>query len=130
MRSLASLAIALSLCTGCGQSKPAMPTQESIPTMSAQLFTSRYATSRLSSWNVRASAAGPECDVLRIEVNVVLEDAMVQAMHYGEAAYDVYEGGVKQFAAERNFNGVVYLDPTGKRWKFGAVPRSLQPCRD
>lgn len=130
MRSLASLALALSLCGACGQPQPLAPHDESIPTMSAQLFTSRYSASRLASWNVRATAAGPRCDVLRIDVDVVLEDAMVQAMHYGEAAYDVYEGGVKQFAAERHFRGVVYADPTGKRWKFGAVPKTLQPCRD
>lgn len=130
MRSLATLALALSLLA-CDR-PVAEPKIDPVtdPVLAANLFTHRYATSRMSSWNVRAAAAGPQCDILRVQVDMVLESSMVAAMHYGQGAYDIYPGGVGQFAAERGFRGVVYHDSTGRQWTYGAVPRSLQPCRD
>jgi hypothetical protein len=101
-------------------------------TNAASMFTQRYATSRLSAWHVRANPAGSDCAVLLVETSVVLEDAMVEAMHYGFGAYDVYEGGVQQFSRDRTFRGVVYKDATGHRWNYGVSvreARDVEPCR-
>ena len=90
----------------------------------AGLMTDRYARSRFSGWNIRASAAGADCAVLYVETPIVLEDAMVEALHYGAGAYDVVEGGVQQFSRERTFRGVAYKDGTGRLWTYGAVTAS------
>lgn len=125
MRSLLSLALALSLCAS-----PAAKQEAKADPATAEVLTARYAASRFESWNVRAFAAGPRCDVLRVDVEMVLEDAIVDAMYFGEGAYDVYDGGVRQFAGERAFRGVAFVDKTGKVWMKGDVPASLEKCGD
>src|SRR5688572_155383 len=74
----------------------------------ASSFTSLYARSRLARWQVRGHAAGAGCDVLLIETSIVMEDSMVEALHYGGGAYDVYKGGIRQFSNDRSFRGVAY----------------------
>jgi hypothetical protein len=99
---------------------------------SARLFTQRYSRSRLSGWHVHASAAGADCAVLFVDVPIVMEDSLIEAMHYGAGAYDVYEGGIHQFSRERSFRGVAYKDVSGRVWTYDAVAeseaRSLEPC--
>jgi hypothetical protein len=99
----------------------------------ASAFTERYASSSLAYWDVRAHAAGPDCGVLLVESKIVLEDAMVEALHYGGGAYDVYKGGVQQFWHDRAFRGVAYRDGTGHVWTYGDVTtaegQALTPCR-
>jgi hypothetical protein len=106
---------------------------DDIHVMAADHFTRRYSQSRLSAWNVRADAAGSDCAVLYIEASLILEDAMVEAMHYGAGRYDIYDGGVQQFCRDRAFRGAAYKDSTGKMWTFGAVTReeaeTLKRCR-
>lgn len=100
--------------------------------MAAGLFTSRYASSSLSGWNVRAAAAGHDCSILLVQVSIVLDDSLVEAMHYGAGAYAVYEGGVQHFYRERTFRGVAYKDGSGKIWTYGGVAmteaETIVPC--
>lgn len=110
--------------------KPAA--RENIHVKHADLFTQRYAQSRLARWNVHASAAGRDCAVLFVETSMILEDTMIEAMHYGAGAYDIHEGGVQQFLRERAFRGVAYKDRSGRLWTYGAVTPAeaerLAPC--
>jgi hypothetical protein len=94
----------------------------------ADLFTGRYADSAFARWNLRGHAAGADCDVLIVETSVVLEDAMVEALHYGAGAYDVYKGGIQQFSSDHAFHGVVYRDSTRKEWGYGETGPLLVPC--
>lgn len=89
----------------------------------ASFFTQRYSHSRLAKWNVRASAAGRDCGVLLVETSIVMEDSMVEAMHYGGGAYGVIEGGVQRFYRERSFRGVAYKDSSSRIWTYGDVTR-------
>lgn len=96
-------------------------------------FTERFAKSRFAGWHVRAKAAGNDCGVLLVETSLILDEAMIEAMHYGAGAYDVYRGGVQQFSRERAFRGVVYRDPSLRTWAYGATTvveaETLRPCR-
>jgi hypothetical protein len=96
----------------------------------AQTLTQRYARSRLAEWHVHASAAGSDCSVLFVETGVIMEDSMVEALHYGLGAYDVVDGGVRRFSREHKFRGVAYRDSTGRVWRYDvneAMP--LGGCR-
>lgn len=87
----------------------------------ANFFTDRYAHSRFAGWKVRASARGGDCDVLFVETDMVMEDSMVEAMHYGAGAYGVVDGGVQRFCRDRSFRGVAYKDSSGRIWAYGNV---------
>jgi hypothetical protein len=87
----------------------------------ANVFTDRYAHSRFARWNVRATARGRDCDVLLVETDMVMEDSMVEAMHYGAGAYGVVDGGVQRFYRDRSFRGVAYKDSSGRIWAYGDV---------
>ena len=99
----------------------------------ARRLTQQYAKSPLAAWDVRASATGADCKVLFIETKIILGTSMVDAIHYGVAAYDFLPGGVKQFGRLNAFRGVAYQDVTGYRWRYGNVTvaeaQSLTPCR-
>ncbi|MBV9069886.1 MAG: hypothetical protein JO093_05225 [Acidobacteria bacterium] len=100
---------------------------------SANFFTNRYAHSRFAGWKVHASARGRDCDVLLVETDMVMEDSMVEAMHYGAGAYGVVDGGVQRFYRDRSFRGVAYKDSSGRIWTYGNVTAqdaaTLSPCR-
>ena len=87
----------------------------------AVAFSRRYTQSRFSRWNIRAHAAGADCDVLFINTSVMLEESMIEAMQYGAEAYDVYDGGVQRFYRDRTFRGVAYKDGSARVWTYGAV---------
>ena len=99
----------------------------------ANVFTNRYAHSRFARWNVRATARGRDCDVLLVETDMVMEDSMVDAMHYGAGAYGVVDGGVQRFYRDRAFRGVAYKDSSGRIWAYGNVSArdaaTLSRCR-
>lgn len=99
----------------------------------AQSFTRLYSKSRLSGWNVQARAASPDCSVLLVETSIVMEASIIEAMHYGAGAYDVYDGGVQRFYRDRGFRGVAYKDTSGAIWTYGEVTaheaETLAPCR-
>jgi len=92
--------------------------------LAANAFTQRYARSRFARWNIRASARGRDCDVLLVETDMLMEDSMVDAMHYGAGAYGVIEGGVQRFQRDRNFRAVAYKDSSGHIWAYGGVSAS------
>ena len=112
-------------------SRPPAEQQRRISAASA--FTKVYANSALSQWNVRGTAAGKDCGVLFVSTSIIMEDALVDALHYGAGAYDIYPGGVKSFSRERAFRGVAYRDATEKVWTYGAITpeeaAQLAPCR-
>jgi hypothetical protein len=99
----------------------------------AGFFTERCSRSPLSVWDVRGAAAGAGCDVLLVETSVVMNDRMVEALHYGAGPYGVVAGGVQRFYRDREFRGVAYRDSAGHVWKYGDVSRTeaetLKQCR-
>ena len=101
--------------------------------IAATSFTERFSKSRFATWHVRANAAGDDCGVLLVETSMIMDESMIEAMHYGAGAYDVYRGGVQQFSRERAFRGVVYRDPSLRTWTYGATnateAETLRPCR-
>jgi hypothetical protein len=101
--------------------------------LEARTLTQLYTNSALASWKVRAAAAGRDCRILHVKTSIIMEDAMVDALHFGAGAYDIYEGGVHSFSTERAFRGVAYTDATGKMWTYDAVTAReadrLEPCR-
>lgn len=100
--------------------------------IAANAFTKQYSQSRLARWQVRASAAGDDCTILLVQTSIILEDSLVEALHYGTGAYAVYKGGVQQFYREGAFRAVAYRDSTGRVWTYGATTaaeaQSLKPC--
>src|ERR1051325_2643229 len=126
-----TLAFLIVLGNSCESNRPTSAATARVTDASA--FTHRYAESRLPRWNVRAAAAGDGCRVLFVETAIVMEDSMVEALHYGGGSYDVYRGGVQQFWHDRAFRGVAYKDGTGHLWTFGNVGNAeaaaLVACR-
>lgn len=108
------------------------PAQTDTRMSAATTLTDRYSHSALSRWDVRGRAAGTDCSVLYVETAIILEESMVEALHYGVGAYDVYTGGIQQFSRDRAFRGVAYRDSSGKVWTFGEVSPAeagaLVPC--
>jgi hypothetical protein len=84
-------------------------------------LTSLYTQSRLRPWEIRAAAAGANCDVLFIRTSLILEDSLIEAVHYGGGSYEVYPGGVQQFFRDRAFRGVAYQDASNRVWTYGDV---------
>ncbi|MGA8808944.1 MAG: hypothetical protein WB973_13790 [Thermoanaerobaculia bacterium] len=99
----------------------------------AALFTRRCAASRLARWNIRGVAAGVDCNILIVDTSMVLDDSLTESIHYGTGAYAVVDGGVRHFAYDRSFRGVVYHDRTGHIRTYGELTQAeaedLQPCR-
>lgn len=93
----------------------------------ADLFTREHRKHRL-----QAAAAGSDCRVLLIVTETQFDDDLVESIHYGTGDYDAF-GGVEQFARDRGFRAVVYRDPGGGLWTYGATTRdearSLPRCR-
>ncbi|PYQ26596.1 MAG: hypothetical protein DMF56_23580 [Acidobacteria bacterium] len=126
------LAVALTIAawmSSCDSNQPRMKSNEHVA--AADAFTSRYARSRLARWNVQAHAAGTDCGVFFVQTKIVMEDSMVEALHYGGGAYDVYRGGVQQYSHDRAFRGVAYRDGSGRMWTYGDVTtgEALAACR-
>ena len=98
----------------------------------ANAFTNRYSRSPLGGWNIRAHAIGSDCCVLLVELSTFMQDATIEAMHYGTGPYAIQRGGVHRFCRERAFRGVAYKDAAGRIWTYGAVNAtetvSLEPC--
>lgn len=103
-------------CLGC-HSKP------DAHAAAANRLTQRYARSRFAEWHIRATARGGDCGVLVLQTSIILEDSMIEAMHYGAGSYDAYDGGLRQFTRDHRFRGVAYKDVSGRIWIYGAVSR-------
>jgi hypothetical protein len=126
------LVVLLAAGASCGPHPRSAP-QRDLRVGAASLFTRRYSQSRLSGWNVRATAAGGDCGVLLVETSVLMEDSMVEALHYGAGAYGVVDGGVQRFSRDRSFRAVAYKDSSGRVWTYGDVTagdaEKLTRCR-
>ena len=139
MRRLFGPALLMLSLAACESHTPVSPQQPAVVknhtpyVEAARRLTQRYTDSAMADWNVKADAAGPNCDVLFIETGTVLETSMVDAIHYGVAAYDFIPGGIKQFGRTNAFRGVAYKDASGYIWTYGGVTAanasSLRPCR-
>ena len=99
----------------------------------AKQLTKRYELSRFSGWKLRARAAGTDCDVLLVQTATVLDDSLVEAVHFGGSDFPMVEGGVHQYYRDRAFRAVVYQDAAERVWTYGALTtidgESLEPCR-
>lgn len=100
--------------------------------LAARMFTTSIASSRFSDWELNAIAAGRTCDVLLVQTSIIVDEKMVEALHYGGGEDDAYEGGVRHFCRDRGFRGVVYRDHSNQIWTYGDVSeteaKSIQPC--
>jgi hypothetical protein len=92
----------------------------------ADLFTREHRKHKL-----QATPAGSDCRVLLIAIETQFDDDLVESIHYGTGDYGAF-GGVEQFAHDRGFRAVVYQDPNGGLWTYGATTRdearSLPRC--
>jgi hypothetical protein len=111
--------------------RPQSP-QKEMRVTAANNLTGVYARSRMSAWKVRAQARGTDCAILFVETPIILEESMVDALHYGAGKYDIYNGGVQQFCRDRSFRGVAYKDGSGRVWAYGALSQheaeTAAPC--
>lgn len=98
----------------------------------ASALTQQYAQSDFARWNIRATAAGQDCRVLLVETSIVMDEAMVEAMHRGTGPYAVKGRGLQHFSRDSAFRAVVYRDPTGRVWPYGDLgaenARAVPPC--
>jgi hypothetical protein len=130
---LAFLASAVACESKPQSAPPPSSPPHSVHVTAADRFTRNYAQSKLARWHVEASAAGDDCGVLLVQTAIVMDDSMVEALHYGAGAYRVDDRGVYQFYREHSFRGVAYKDPSRKVWTYGDVtPQELEaltPCQ-
>jgi len=105
----------------CTPKPPIAEDHKDLRINAANQLTDRYTHSRLAAWNVRAAAAGADCDVVLLTTSIILEDSMVDALHYGAGAYAVYDGGVQRFCRDRSFRGAAYKDASGRIWAYGGI---------
>lgn len=101
----------------------------------ADAFTRLYGgrKSPLGHWQMRANAAGSDCGVLYVQTPIILEDSLIEALHYGAGPYEIYSGGVRKFCRDGAFRAVAYRDGSGRIWTYGNVTQreaeALTPCR-
>lgn len=102
----------------------AQPTSREVT--AADLFSREHRKHKL-----QATAAGSDCRVLLIAIETRFDEDLVESIHYGTSGYGAFGGG-EQFARNRGFRAVVYRDPTGGLWTYGATTRdearSLPRC--
>lgn len=120
----AVLAAVVSLAVGCQRSADQTAGSKSSSAKARVVAASDlariYGASTISEWRIRARAA--DGDVLVIEMAVIMEPSMIEAMHYGTGGYGaIVEGGVQRFYREHGFRGVAYRDGSDKIWTFGAA---------
>jgi len=119
------------IATVCAPRQQPSPRDERIA--AASLLTRRCAASRLAKWNIRGVAAGADCSILLVDTSMVLDDSLVEAIHYGTGPYAVVDGGVRQFTRLRAFRGVAYRDRIGRVRSYGNLTQreaeELQPCQ-
>ena len=120
------------LATAC-IAKPPVTGHRDTHVTAAHALTQRYATSRFSAWHIRATAGGSDCAVLILQTGIILDDSMIEAMHYGAGSYDTYSGGMQRFMREHAFRAMAYRDVSGRIWTYGDVAsdeaEALVPCR-
>ncbi len=123
------LILAIAAAAACQSQTPSAAGRD-VHVIAANVFTQRYEHSRFAEWKIHARATGRDCRVLLIETSVIMEDSMVESLHYGAGDYGVVEGGVQRFSRDRTFRGVAYKDSSGRIWRYGDATDadSLKPC--
>jgi hypothetical protein len=125
------LVMCVMVATVCAPPQQPSPRDERIA--AASLLTRRCAASRLAKWNIHGVAAGADCSILLVDTSMVLDDSLVEAIHYGTGPYAVVDGGVRQFTRLRAFRGVAYRDRVGRVRTYGDLTQTeaeeLRPCR-
>ena len=116
MKQLITMTVVFSLFCGSNVS-----TASGTRIEAANTLTSQYAQSKFAQWELHAVAAGADCSVLYITTAKVLDDSVIEAMHYGAAPHDVYPGGVNRFYRDQHFLGAAYKDHNGRLWTYGEV---------
>ena len=134
-RSATAIVILAAAVAASCQSHPSQPPADRAQHIAdAQALTRTYAQKAFEEWEVRGLAAGDDCDVLLVTTSIVMEDAMVDALHYGAGAYDLYDGGVQKFSRDRAFRAVAYRDASSKVWAYEALTpqeaERLTPCSE
>jgi len=118
-------ALALLVLTNCEFKRPESPVRAALEDS---------LVSSLGQWDVSVHPAGADCDVLSIESGLILDETMVESMHYGTSSWRIHGGSVYRFMREQGYRGVAYRDRTGKTWTYGAVTadevKSLPRCED
>lgn len=131
MRRMFILLFATLAVVTCGRSTP--PVSDNPYVVEAARFTEVFGRSRRAHWNVRARAVGRDCDVLLIETKVILEDSLIDALHYGSGENTILPGGVYRFCRDRAFRGAAYKDRSGRIWAYGEITASeaarMEACR-
>jgi|GEM_PF-561173 len=138
-----ALLVLLTAGTSCGPARTAetpapaatlskAPSRSDAHILAGKYLTGLYAQSRLAPWKIEARAAGPQCDVLLLHVAVIMEDSMIEAMHFGTGPYDAVAGGLQRFYHLQDFRGVAYQDKSSRIWTYGNVTENeaatLVPC--
>lgn len=127
-----SALLLLAAGTRCNANRPRLEGRD-VHVIAAHALTQRYAASRFHTWNIKATAGGGDCSVLVLQTEIILDDSMIEAMHYGAGQYDTYSGGLQRFMREHDFRGMAYKDVSGRIWTYGKVSPSeaetLVPCR-
>ncbi|HEX8617247.1 MAG TPA: hypothetical protein VF911_06655 [Thermoanaerobaculia bacterium] len=128
MHRMLGIALFITFTAACNPDR-----QNNAYVVAAENFTQRCSKSRLAPWNVRAAAAGADCEILVVQTSIILEDSLVEALHYGTGNYGIYDGGVQNFSRNSEFRAVAYKDSTGAVWTYGATTadeaKTLKPCR-
>jgi hypothetical protein len=118
--------IALMLLSAC---RPSVSSEDHIA--AADALTRRYAQSQFARWKIRIVAAGQDCGILLVRTNgILLDEAIINAVHEGPALYAVDGRGMEQFSREWRFRSVVYTDASKRIWWRGVVDydETLTPC--
>jgi len=108
----------------CTPKPPIADDHKELRVTAANQLSDRYAHSRLAAWNLHVTAAGADCDVLFVTTPIILEESMVDALHYGAGAYAVCDGGVQRFCRDRSFRGAAYRDASGRIFAYGGITAS------
>lgn len=112
--------------------RPTSPDRRGERVQAAQDLTRAYAHSSYEKWHVRAQAAGPLCNVLVIQTSIILEDATIDAMHFGRGSYSIDGDNVQGFYRVKRFRGVIYRDGRNRSWTYGAINAAdveeIEPC--
>jgi len=118
-----AIALAMILVAACAKAESERQQQERQITAAEEL-TALYSKSVLVPWGVEAVAAGVDCKVLFVHVAVIMDDRMVEALHYGGGRYSVTPDGLERFYREHGFRGIAYEDDGRRQWVSGDMRRA------
>lgn len=83
--------------------------------LAADELTGMFHVHPLDEYRITAYASGQDCTTLLLTSTIVLDDNMVEDLHFG-GGVPAYRNGVMGFALARGFSRVKYVDTWGKTW--------------